>query len=315
MVDLSVKVGTLTLQNPVLPASGTFSAEFSQVIDLNRLGALVTKTVSRGFRAGNPPPRVSEIDTGMINSIGLPTKGLGYFLDTQLPEYKQFKPPLVCSITSENVDDFAAMARDVSVPGVDAIELNISCPTRQPGGGNFALNEETTYKVVRLCRAATDKPLWAKLSPNAGEITAVAEAAEKAGADALTVSNTILGLKINVDTFRSSIGNGYGGISGPGVKHIVMRMVHQCSKAVKIPIIGCGGIMKVEDVVEYLLAGATAVEIGFAGFRNPTAMIGIIEGLEKWCEKREIKRVATLTGAMLSHPPRDTYEAGMVGIS
>ena len=315
MVDLSVKLGSLTLANPVMPASGTFSNEYSRIIDLNRLGALITKTVSRGYRAGNPPPRVSEIEAGMINSIGLPTKGLQYFLEHQLAEYKRFKPPLVCSITSESIEDFAQMARDVSVPGVDAIELNISCPTRQPGGGNFALNEDTTYKVVKLCRSMSDKPLWAKLSPNAGEITAVAEAAEKAGANAITVSNTILGLKINVDTRRSCIGQGYGGISGPGVKPIVLRMVHQCSRSVKIPIIGCGGIMKVEDVIEYLLAGASAVEVGFANFRNPTAMIGLIEGLEKWCARKGIKRVAELTGAMLDHPPRDTYEAGMVGIS
>jgi len=303
MVDLSVNVGAVALTNPIMPASGTFSDEFAQVIDLNRLGALVTKTVSRNYRAGNPPPRVHEIEAGMINSIGLPTKGLKYFLDVQLPAYKRFRPPLVCSITSENIEDFAQMVRDVSVPGVDAIELNISCPTRQPGGGNFALNEDTTYKVVKLCRSMTAKPLWAKLSPNAGEITAVAEAAETAGANAIT------------DTRRSCIGQGYGGISGPGVKPIVLRMVHQCSKAVKIPIIGCGGIMKVEDVIEYLLAGATAVEVGFANFRNPTAMIGLIEGLEKWCAKKGIRRVADLTGAMLDHPPRDTYEAGMVGIS
>lgn len=315
MVDMSIKIGSVTLPNPIMPASGTFSAEFSQVIDLNRLGALVTKTVSRGYRAGNPPPRVSEIEAGMINSIGLPTKGIQYFLDVQLPEYKRYKPPLVCSITAETIEDFVDMARDASVPGVDVIEINISCPTRQPGGGNFALNEEHTYKVVKLCRAATRKPLWAKLSPNAGEISAVAEAAEKAGADALTVSNTILGLKINVDTFRSAIGNGYGGISGPGVKPIILRMVHECSKCVKIPIIGCGGIMKVEDVVEYLLAGATAVEIGYLNFRNPTGMIAIIEGLEKWCQARGFKRVADLTGAMLDHPPRNTYEAGMMGIS
>ena len=190
MVDLSVHVGGLGLANPVMPASGTFSAEFSKVIDVNRLGALVTKTVSRPFRPGNPPPRVSEIEAGMINSIGLPTKGLHYFLEHQLPEYKQFTPPLVCSVTAETIDDFAAMARDVSVPGVDAIELNISCPTREPGGGNFALNEERTYKVVQCCREVTQKPLWAKLSPNAGDISAVAEAAEKAGADAITVSNT-----------------------------------------------------------------------------------------------------------------------------
>jgi len=315
MVDLSVKAGRLALANPVMPASGTFSDEFAQVIDLDRLGAMVTKTVSRNYRPGNPPPRVHEIEGGMINSIGLPTKGLKHFLEVQLPSYKRYATPLVCSITSETVEDFGQMAREVSVPGVDAIELNISCPTRQPGGGNFALNEEMTYKVVRLCRTMTDKPLWAKLSPNAGEITAVAEAAEKAGADAITVSNTILGLKIDIDTFRSCIGNGYGGISGPAVKPIVLRMVHQCSKAVKIPIIGCGGIMKVEDVVEYLLAGASAVQVGFASFRHPTAMIALIDGLAAWCGKKGIARVADLTGAMTDHPPRDTYQAGMVGIS
>ena len=315
MVDLSVKIGSLTLPNPIVPASGTFSAEFSKVIDLNRLGALVTKTVSRGYRAGNPPPRVSEVEAGMINSIGLPTKGLEYFLEVQLPEYKRFTPPLVASVTSTDIEDFAAMARDVSVPGVAAIELNISCPTREPGGGNFALNEEHTYKVVKLCRAATRKPLWAKLSPNAGDISAVAEAAEKAGADAITVSNTLLGLKIDLDTFRSCIGQGYGGISGPGVKAIILRMVHQCSRCVKIPIIGCGGIMKVEDVVEYLLAGASAVEVGYLNFRNPTGMIALVDGLEQWCEARGFERVAALTGAMKAHPPRDTYEAGKVGIS
>ena len=158
-------------------------------------------------------------------------------------------------------------------------------------------------------------PLWAKLSPNAGDISAVAEAAEKAGADAVTVSNTILGLKINLQTFRSCIGQGYGGISGPGIKAIILRMVHQCAKCVTIPVIGCGGITKAEDVVEYLLAGASAVEVGYLNFRNPTGMIAIIEGLEKWCNARGFKRVADLTGAMLDHPPRDTYEAGMMGIS
>lgn len=250
----------------------------------------------------------------MINSIGLPTKGLRHFLDVQLPEYRRFTPPLIASVTSTDIDDFAAMAREVSVPGVVAIELNISCPTREPGGGNFALNEEHTYKVVKLCRAATRTPLWAKLSPNAGDISAVAEAAERGGADAITVSNTILGLKINLQTFRPCIGQGYGGISGPGIKAIILRMVHQCAKCVKIPIIGCGGITKAEDAVEYLLAGAAAVEIGYLNFRNPTGMIAIIEGLEKWCAGRGFKRVADLTGAMLDHPPRDTHEAGKMGI-
>lgn len=315
MVNLAVKVGSLTLKNPVMPGSGTFSAEFARIIDLNRLGAMVAKTVSRNFRAGNPPPRVSEVEAGMINSIGLPTKGLKYFLEHQIPEYKQFTPPLVASISSETIDDFAAMARDVSVAGVDAIEINISCPTRAPGGGNFALNEEHTYKVVTRCREATRKPLWAKLSPNAGDISAVAEAAEKAGADALTVSNTILGLKINIETRLSCIGNGYGGISGPAVKPIILRMVHQCSKCVKIPIIGCGGISRVEDVVEYLMAGATAVQVGYLNFRHPTAMIALIEGLEQWCAAHGVERVAELTGAMRDHPTRDAFEAGKMGIS
>ena len=315
MVDMSVRIGSVTLPNPVLPASGTFSSEYSQVIDLNRLGGLVTKTVSRNYRSGNPPPRVAEIEAGMINSIGLPTKGLAYFLEVQLAEYRRFTPPLVVSVTATDDEDFAAMAREVSVPGVSAIELNISCPTREPGGGNFALNEEHTYKVVKRCRAATRWPLWAKLSPNAGDISAVAEAAEKGGADAITVSNTILGLKIDLQTFRPAIGQGYGGISGPGVKAIILRMVHQCAKCVKIPIIGCGGITKPEDAVEYLLAGASAVEIGYLNFRNPTGMIAIIEGLEKWCESRGFARVADLTGAMLDHLPRDTYEAGKMGIS
>ena len=309
MVDLSVRIGELELANPIMPASGAFSTEVGQVIDLNRLGALVAKTVSRDFRAGNPPPRVAELETGMINSIGLPTKGLQYFLDVQVPDYNRFTPPLVASISAETADDFAAMARDVSVPGVDVIEVNISCPTRAPGGGNFALHDEHTFDVLTGIRAATEKPLWAKLSPNAGDIVAIAIAAERAGADALVVSNTILGLKIETDTFRPAIGNKFGGISGPGVKPIIVRMVYQCAKAVSIPIIGCGGICKVEDVVEYMLAGASAVAVGYITFRNPSAMIALIDGLEAWCEERGIARVADLTGAIRDEVETDTYAA------
>ena len=309
MVDLSVRIGGLELANPIMPASGAFSTEVGQVIDLNRLGALVAKTVSRHFRAGNPPPRVAELETGMINSIGLPTKGLQYFLDVQVPDYNRFTPPLVASISAETAEDFAAMARDVSVAGVAVIEVNISCPTRAPGGGNFALHDEHTFDVLTGIRAATEKPVWAKLSPNAGDIVAIAIAAEKAGADALVVSNTILGLKIETDTFRPAIGNKFGGISGPGVKPIILRMVYQCAKAVSIPIIGCGGICKVEDVVEYMLAGASGVAVGYITFRNPSAMIALIDGLEAWCEERGIARVADLTGAIRDEVETDTYAA------
>ena len=309
MVDMSVKIGNVTLKNPIMPASGAFSTDLEQVMDLNRLGALVAKTVSREFRIGNPTPRVAELDCGMINSIGLPTKGIEYFLSHQVPDYKRFKPPLVASISAQTADDFEAMARDVSVPGVDVVEVNISCPTRNPGGGNFALHEDHTYDVMSRIRKATDKPVWAKLSPNAGDIVSIAVAAEKAGADALVVSNTILGLKIDTRTFRPAIGNKFGGISGPGIKPIIVRMVYQCSKAVKIPVIGCGGICNVEDVVEYMLAGASAVMMGYIIFRNPSSMIAIIDGLEEWCRTRGFTRVSDLTGAMVDGPPAETFAA------
>ncbi len=314
MVDMSVRIGAMSFQNPIMPASGAFSTEVEQVMDLNRLGALVAKTVSREFRAGNPTPRVAELECGMINSIGLPTKGLKYFLDVQVPDYKRFSPPLVASITSQDPVDFVAMAREVSVPDVDVIELNISCPTRNPGGGNFALHEDHTYTVVKGVRDVTTKPLWAKLSPNAGDIVAIAKAAERAGADALVVSNTILGLKIDLDTFRPAIGNKLGGISGPGVKPIILRMVYQCAKAVAIPVIGCGGICKVEDVVEYMLAGASAVMVGYLLFRNPSGLVSLIDDLEAWCAKRGFARVADLTGAMIDDPPRETYAAAAAPI-
>jgi dihydroorotate dehydrogenase (NAD+) catalytic subunit len=292
-----------------MPASGAFSTELSQVMDLNRLGALVAKTVSREYRIGNPPPRVAELECGMINSIGLPTKGIEYFLSHQVPDYKRFTPPLVGSISAQTADDFEAMTRDVDVPDVDVIEVNISCPTRNAGGGNFAMQEDHTFNVMSRIRKATGKPVWCKLSPNAGDVVGIAKAAEAAGADALVVANTILGLKINVDTFRPAIGNKLGGISGPAVKPIIMRMVYQCAKAVKIPIIGCGGIVKVEDAVEYMLAGATAVMMGYIIFRNPSAMIAILDGLEEWCSRRGFARVADLTGAMIDEPPQETFAA------
>jgi len=315
MVDLSVKIGNVTLQNPVMPASGAFSTEYSQVIDINRLGALVAKTVSRNYRAGNPPPRAAEVEGGMINCIGLPTKGLQYFLDEQIADYKRFKPPLVASISAEDAEDFQNMARDINVPGVDVIEINISCPTRKPGGGNFALYPDHTLDIVKRVRSVTDKPVWAKLSPNAGDIVDVALAAEEGGANALTVANTILAMKIHTDSFKPALGNKIGGMSGPAVKPIIVRMVYSIAKVVKVPIIGCGGISNAEDVIEYMLAGASACEIGYINFRNPTAMIGIIEDLTKWCDRRGIKRIADLTGAVKDDEMEtDTYRAAAAGI-
>jgi len=309
MVDLSVRIGDVTLANPVMPASGTFSYEVGNIIDINRLGAMVAKTISREPRWGNPTPRMAETEAGIIQSIGLPGKGVQYFLDHMIPEYRKYTPPLVVSISAATADDFAAMARDVSVPEVDVIEVNISCPTRDPSGGNFALHTEHTRNVVSGIRAATDKPVWAKLSPNAGDLVGIAVGAEQGGADALVISNTFLSLKIDTDTFRPSLGNKLGGLVSPALKPIVLRMVYQCAKEVSIPIIGLGGVTKAEDVVEYMLAGASAVGVGYAAFRNPSALTAIIDDLEKWCERKGIARLSDLIGAMIDEPPADTMDA------
>ena len=257
MVDLSVKIGDITLQNPVQPASGAFSWEYNDVIDLNRLGALVAKTICREPRLGNPTPRMAETEAGIIQSIGLPGKGIEYFIEHIVPEYAKFKPPLVVSCSSETIDDFAALAEELSVPDVDVIEANISCPTRNQTGGNFAMHENYTRDCIKAMRDRTKKPLWVKLSPNAGDIVSIARAAEDAGADCLVIANTFLSLKIRTDNFRPALGNKFGGLVSPALKPIVLRMVYQVAKQVKIPIIGIGGVTKAEDVVEYMLAGAT----------------------------------------------------------
>ena len=199
-----------------------------------------------------------------------------------MPEYAKFEPPLVVSVSSESAEDFAELARELSVPDVDVIECNISCPTRNTTGGNFAMQEDHTKMVMEGIRAATDKPVWAKLSPNAGNLVAVALAAEEAGADALVIANTFLSLKIRTDNFRPALGNKFGGMVSPALKPIVLRMVYQVAK----------------DVVEYMLAGAHAVGIGYAGFRNPSALTTIIDDLETWCDERGIEKVTDLIGAV-----------------
>jgi dihydroorotate dehydrogenase (NAD+) catalytic subunit len=315
MVDLSVKIGGLTLQNPVMPASGAFSWEYSDVIDLNRLGGLVAKTICREPRVGNPTPRMAETEAGIIQSIGLPGKGITYFIDHIVPEYAKFEPPLIVSVSSESIEDFAALAEELSVRDVDVIEANISCPTRNLTGGNFAMHEEHTKKVIHAIRAKTTKPLWVKLSPNAGDIVSIAQAAEEAGADCLVIANTFLALKIRTDNFRPALGNKFGGLVSPALKPIVMRMVYQCAKAVKIPIIAIGGVTKAEDVVEYMLAGASAVGIGYAAFRNPTALITIIDDLAAWCDDRGIAHVSQLIGAVRDDDmERDTLAAASAGV-
>jgi dihydroorotate dehydrogenase (NAD+) catalytic subunit len=300
MIDLSVRVGGLTLANPVMPASGTFAEGLDKVMDFNRLGAFVTKTVTRELRAGNPLPRVVERAGGLINSIGIPSKGVPYFLEHTLPYYARHKPPLVVSISAPTAEDFAGLASELTRAGVAAIEANISCPNIEEDGKAFAMRAASTEQVVRQLRAATSLPLWVKLTPNTGDLPEVARAAELAGADALVVANTILAMAIDLETFKPCLGNIMGGLSGPAIKPIVLRQVYQCARAVKIPVIGCGGISTTEDAVEYMLAGATAVQVGTATFVQPAAMTTIIDGLVKFCERRDIARVADLIGAVLN---------------
>ena len=300
MVDLTVKIGGLQLANPVMPASGTFSDGLARVIDFNRLGAFVTKTVTRELRAGNATPRVAETTGGMLNSIGIPSKGVDYFVDQVLPFYQRFKPPLVASISAPTADGFASLAAELAVAGVAAIEANISCPNLEQDGRAFAMTPEATAGVVARLRAATKIPLWVKLTPNTGDVAEVARAAEANGADAVVVANTILGMAIDVNTFRPRLGSITGGLSGPAVKPVVLRQVYQCARAVKIDIVGCGGIANGNDAVEYLLAGARAVQVGTATFVHATALIRVIDELEEFCNRRGFAHVSALTGALLS---------------
>jgi dihydroorotate dehydrogenase (NAD+) catalytic subunit len=299
MVDLRVRIGRLTLANPIMPASGTFADGLSQVVPFDRLGALVTKTITAELRGGNPTPRVAEVDSGMLNSIGIPSQGLDYFLAKTLPFYRAFKSPLVVSISAPTVDAFAEVAARLEVPGIAAIEANISCPNIEEDGKAFAMNAKATDLVVAKLRRATALPLWVKLTPNTGDVAEVARAAEQAGAEALVVANTILAMAIDVETFRPKLGNIMGGLSGPAVKPIMVRMTYQCAKAVGIPVIGCGGIATAEDAIEYMLAGASAVQVGTATFLRPRAMLDVLDGLTAYCERKGLARVDTLIGAVV----------------
>jgi dihydroorotate dehydrogenase (NAD+) catalytic subunit len=296
MIDLSTQVGTLSLINPVMPASGTFSDDLAQVFDLDHLGAHVLKTITLQPRRGNPVPRVSETASGMLNSIGIPSKGIDSFIEHDLPRYTRYQAPLVVSISADTTEQFAEICHRVSLPDVAAIEVNISCPNIEEDGKAFAMLPDSTFKVMEKLRQASSKPLWAKLTPNTGEIAAVAQAAEAGGADALVVANTILGMSVDVETFKPSLGNIMGGLSGPAVKPIFLRMVYQCQKAVNIPIIGCGGISTAGDLIEYLLVGASAVQVGTATFIHPEAMPTIIENLKSFCRQRDVSHIASLIG-------------------
>jgi dihydroorotate dehydrogenase (NAD+) catalytic subunit len=299
MVDLSVDIAGLKLKNPIMPASGTFSEELAEVFDLDQLGAHVTKTITRDWRDGNPTPRVCEVNGSMLNSIGIPSKGVGAFLEKVVPFFQRYETPLVVSISGNTADEFAALCAEVSVPGVDAIEVNISCPNIEEDGKAFAIRPSSTFEIMQRLRAASPLPLWAKLTPNTGEVPDVARAAEDGGADALVVCNTILSMAIDIQSRQPKLGNLMGGLSGPALKPIALRMAYQCARAANIPVIGCGGISTAEDVIEYLIAGATAVQVGTATFIHPTAMLTILHDLEAWLAAQGIASVSELIGSVV----------------
>ena len=298
MLDLTTRIGTLELKNPIMPASGTFSEELAEIFDLDLLGAHVTKTITREKRSGNPTPRVCEVQGSMLNSIGIPSKGLEAFKANVIPFYQRYNAPLVVSISAGSADEFARLCADISVPGVAAIEVNISCPNIEEDGKAFAMRPSSTEMVMRKMRAATDLPLWAKLTPNTGETIEVAKAAEAAGADALVVCNTMLAMSIDIKTRRPKLGNLMGGLSGPAFKPIALRMAYQCAKSVSIPVIGCGGISTIEDAIEYMIAGATAVQVGTATFIEPAIMACMIEGLKRYLSAEGLNSVRQLIGTV-----------------
>ena len=280
-VDLSVRLGRLQLRNPILVASGTFgyAREMQGLIDLARLGGILPKTITASPRPGNPPPRTCETAAGMLNSIGLDNDGIDAFIEKSLPYLSSVGSPIVVSIAGKSFEEFVDMAAKLEgLLGVDAIELNISCPN-VTGGADFGTDPKACEAVVAGVRKVSSAPLLAKLTPNVTDIVPIALAAEAGGADALSLVNTCLGMAVNWRRKRSMLGRVMGGLSGPAIKPIALRIVYQAAQKVKIPIVGIGGIATIDDVMEFLVVGATAVQIGTASFYNPSAAIKILEAL------------------------------------
>jgi len=303
MPDMRVDLAGLALQNPMLTASGTFASgrEFADFVDLDRLGAIVTKGVSLEPWAGNASPRIAETASGMLNAIGLQNPGVEAFAATDLVWLAEHAPntPVIVNVSGHSVAEYAAVIERLDTEArVDAFEVNISCPNVDSGGMAFGTDCAAAAEVTRVCRAATGKPLLVKLSPNVTDIAAIAASVEAAGADALSLVNTLLGMSIDVDTFRPRLARVVGGLSGPAIKPVALRMVWQVSRAVSIPIVGMGGISTAEDAVEFLLAGASAIAVGTASFTDPSAATHIIDGLREFCVQRGIERIADLTGAL-----------------
>ena len=300
MADLSVKVAGVSFANPLIAASGTFGfgREFNEFYPLSTLGGISCKGITLHRRDGNPPPRIAETPSGILNAVGLQNPGVDVFINEDLPWLKQQNTTIIANIAGNTIEDYCQMAEKLSETDVDMIELNISCPNVKSGGVQFGTSCESVGQITREVRAHCTKPLVVKLSPNVTDIASIAQSAEANGADAISMINTLTGMKIDIRTRRPIIRNNTGGLSGAAVFPVAVRMVWQVSQAVSIPIIGMGGITTWEDAVEMLIAGATALQIGTVLFADPYAPIKINEGLNRFLDENGIRSVTELTGTV-----------------
>jgi dihydroorotate dehydrogenase (NAD+) catalytic subunit len=300
-LDLSVRIGTLTLSNPLIAASGCFGygVEYADVVDLSSLGGVAVKGLFLAERDGHPPPRIVETPSGMLNAIGLQGIGVHRFIREKLPELRDRRAVVFVNICGTTVDEYVELARILSdEEGVAALELNISCPNIKEGGITFGCSLAGTHAVVSAVRKVTRLPVIPKLTPNVTDVASFARAAEEAGADAISLVNTFLAMAIDVETRRPKLSNIVGGLSGPGIRPIAVRMVYECRQTVTLPIIGMGGIATANDVLEFLIAGATAVQVGTANFVDPFLWGTLLEDLRRYMARHNISRLAELTGTL-----------------
>lgn len=301
MADLNVKIGGLRLNNPVMTASGTFGygEEFADFVDLSRIGAIIVKGTTLHKREGNPYPRMAETPSGMLNAVGLQNKGVHYFIEEIYPRIKDIQTNMIVNVSGSTIDDYVETASLINeLDKIPAIELNISCPNVKQGGMAFGITCSGAEEVVRAVRKVYKKTLIVKLSPNVTDVAEIARAVESGGADSVSLINTLLGMAIDAEKQRPILSTVTGGMSGPAVKPIALRMVWQVAKAVKIPVIGLGGIMNWRDAVEFMLAGASAVQIGTANFIDPTVTVKVVEGINDYLERHGCKSVQEIIGAL-----------------
>ncbi|MCD6295317.1 MAG: dihydroorotate dehydrogenase [Deltaproteobacteria bacterium] len=301
--DLAVQVGALSLKNPVLTASGTFGygREFAPIMNPGLLGGIVVKGISLKPMAGNPPPRIVETPCGMLNAIGLANVGLEVFLSEKLPWLQKLDTCVVVNIYGHSLDEYGAVAAGLKgVSGVAALEVNISCPNVEQGGMAFGTDPAVAAQVTERVLRETDKPVIVKLSPNVTDICAIARAVEQAGAHALSLINTLTGMSIDIERRIPKLANGSGGLSGPAIRPVALHLVHQVVGAVNIPVIGMGGILEPRDALEFLMAGAQAIQVGTATFANPRASLDILEGIEQFLSDRDIQSVKEIIGSLKS---------------